>query len=77
MLVVGMLLGGNKDTVQKQTTEIFEFEKNLAQIYVKRDKTNVEKAYNKMTVADLQKLCPAVCCYFNFIWDLLFCDICR
>lgn len=59
--IVGMLLGGTKESVIKQAGEVFEFEKSLAQIYEKNKKyKNADQVYNKMTIAELLKLCPAV-----------------
>ena len=62
MVTTGILLGGEKSSVMKQSLEIFEFEKKLSSIYESKEKlqTSSEKVYNKITVADLLKLCPAV-----------------
>lgn len=61
MMTVGSLLGGTKESVQKQANEVFEFEKSLAQIYEKENKyKDSDQVYNKISIAELQKLCPAV-----------------
>ena len=62
MVTTGILLGGKKSSVMKQSLEVMEFEKKLASIYENKDKLRqqTEKIYNKITVADLLKLCPAV-----------------
>ena len=61
MITVGLLLGADKESTVKQMNEIFEFEKNLAIIYESKDKVReTDQIYHKMTVAELQSLCPAV-----------------
>ena len=55
-----MLLGGKKESIIKQSMEVFEFEKKLAAIYEKKDDKGADKMYNRITVAELLKLCPAV-----------------
>lgn len=74
MVTTGILLGGKKSSVMKQSLEVMEFEKKLASIYENKDKLRqqTEKIYNKITVVDLLKLCPAVSTFsrskhlFNF-----------
>ena len=67
MVTTGILLGGKKASVVKQSLEVMEFEKKLAAIYESKDelRRTTEKIYNKITVADLLKLCPAVSCSFT------------
>ena len=62
MVTTGILLGGKKSSVMKQSLEVMEFEKKLASIYENKDKLRQqnEKIYNKITVVDLLKLCTAV-----------------
>lgn len=68
MVTTGILLGGKKSSVMKQSLEVMEFEKKLASIYENKDKLRqqTEKIYNKITVADLLKLCPAVSIWLLF-----------
>jgi len=84
MVKVGTLLGGELNKTRHQMEEVFQFEKELAKIYEPKDRLrNMEKAYHKMTVAELQQLAPAVRrCFFkpffsgdqqqNFFFFMLF-----
>lgn len=62
MVTVGTLLGAkDRAKVEKEMTEVLEFEKNLAKIYEPKVKLrNSENIYNKMTIADLQQMAPSV-----------------
>ena len=61
MLKVGKLLGGEPNSTAVQMEEVYQFEKNLAELYEPKEKLrNTEQIYHKMTVADLQQLAPAV-----------------
>ena len=61
MVKIGTLLGGEMNSTEEQMSEIFQFEKKLAEIYEPKERLrNMEKIYHKMTVADLQQLAPAV-----------------
>lgn len=62
---IGMLLGGTNQTVHRQAIEIFEFEKSLVELFEKKsDEYSAEQTYKKMSVAELQQLCPAVSSIF-------------
>lgn len=68
MVKVGTLLGGELNKTRHQMEEVFQFEKELAEIYEPKDRLrNMEKAYHKMMVAELQQLAPAVRrqCFFK------------
>ncbi|XP_041355707.1 endothelin-converting enzyme 2-like isoform X1 [Gigantopelta aegis] len=53
----GMLLGGNESVVRSKMSDIYEFEKKLAEVYVsKADLQDPLKYYNKMSVEEFQKL---------------------
>eukprot|EP00111_Clytia_hemisphaerica_P006624 TCONS_00019179-protein len=60
LATTGMLLGGKKKSIIEQSMEVFEFEKKLASIYEKREGKGADKMYNRITVAELLKLCPAI-----------------
>ena len=58
---VGVLLGGEKSKVKDEMDQVFEFEKKLASIYEPKEKLrHSDKIYHKMTVEELQDLCPGV-----------------
>eukprot|EP00794_Sanderia_malayensis_P006516 gene6516-7260_t len=59
MVDVGKLLGG--ENVENQMREVFEFEKKLASIYESKETLRkADQIHNKMTVEQLQDLCPAI-----------------
>ena len=61
MVKVGTLLGGEANSTRHQMEEVFQLEKNLAEIYEPKERLrDMEKIYHKMTVAELQQLAPAV-----------------
>jgi len=61
MVKVGTLLGGEANSTRHQMEEVFQLEKNQAQIYEPKERLrDMEKIYHKMTVAELQQLAPAV-----------------
>ena len=71
MVKIGVLLGGEPNDTQSKMDKVFEFERSLAKIYEPKEKLRqTEKIYHKMTIADLQKLAPAVCalrCFTDFV----------
>ena len=61
MTKIGVLLGGEKVKTEKEMKDVFEFEKKLASIYEPKERLRqTEKIQHKMTVEELQDLCPAV-----------------
>ena len=68
MTDVGILLGGEKEKTALQMEEVFQFEKKLASIYESKEKLrHADKIHNKMTVEELQDLCPAVSVFHSYI----------
>ncbi len=64
------LAGVNSDTAAKASEEIFNIEKQLADASLSRvEQRDVERTYNKMTLADVQKLMK------NFDWTKFFTTI--
>ena len=71
MVNVGVLLGGDPNSTRVEMGKVFEFERKLAEIYEPKEKMRqTEKIYHKMTIADLQKLAPAVRTYIRvfYVW---------
>ncbi|HEU4719332.1 MAG TPA: M13 family metallopeptidase [Bacteroidia bacterium] len=61
------LMGDNADDAQKNSDMVFNLESMLADSAMSAvEQRDIEKQYNKMSVADLSKLCP------NFNWTAYF-----
>lgn len=61
MVELGMLLGGDRNSTEKQMQQILDFETALANITVPQDeRRDEEKIYHKITIAELQVLAPVV-----------------
>ncbi|XP_056138989.1 endothelin-converting enzyme 2b isoform X1 [Lampris incognitus] len=61
MVELGLLLGGERSSTLQQMQQILDFEIALANITVPQDqRRDEEKIYNKVTIAELQVLAPAV-----------------
>jgi len=61
LVTVPLLLGGRKEDIVSQANEIFDFEKKLSLIFENKGSIrSTDQLYNKMTVAQLQSLAPAI-----------------
>ncbi|XP_072318061.1 endothelin-converting enzyme 2b [Eucyclogobius newberryi] len=61
MVELGTLLGGERDSTLVQMKQILDFETVLANLTVPQDqRRDEEKIYNKISIAELQTLAPAV-----------------
>ena len=55
MVELGLLLGGERNSTERQMQQILDFETALANITVPQDeRRDEEKIYHKITIADLQ-----------------------
>ena len=74
MVKTGLLLGGEQEKAQREMNDVFEFERKLALIYEPKERLRqADKIHHKMTVEELQDLCPAVStiCFFidsSYCW---------
>jgi len=65
-----VLMGDDEKTAEKNAGIVFDIEKNIAEISMSRiERRSPEKTYNKMTVAELQKLSP------DYNWNNFFTTI--
>ncbi|GFS57721.1 endothelin-converting enzyme homolog [Trichonephila clavipes] len=61
MTKVGVLLGGEEKTIRSQMEDVLDFETKLAEIIVpKGEKKAGSKLYEKVTIAELQKIAPFI-----------------
>ena len=62
-----VLMGDDENTAKKNAETVFSIEKNIAEVSMSRiDRRVPENTYNKMTVAEMQKLSP------NYDWNKYF-----